>query len=474
MAKKKGGSYRIKFLMIITYLCAGLIPLFLFTAVVFKTTENYFIEEKKKELLNQANIFSGHITISGYLKNKDMRHAFDRDIELTSEQGGFRIIVTDDMGVVIEDSNGTDNGKTIIIPEIVEALETKDVAREQESGDIYVVTSIVDESGKKAGTVLIIYKPEDIHAMIAGIRKPVYIMTILISCIVLTFVLVLSHTITGPLSKLMEVIRNISEGHFDERMPVDENSDNEIMQVGAAVNNMAEKLEEVETSRQHFVSNVSHELKTPLSSIKVLSESILLDSEAPKETYIEFLKDINSEVDRMTEIINDLLTLVKLDQKEIPVTFNQESLNSVIEDIVKRLRPLADNKNIDFEYTAVKEVNAEIDRTKFTLAVSNLVENGIKYTDEGGKVKVVLDCDHQNAFITVSDTGIGMAEEELSKIFQRFYRIDKTRNRETGGTGLGLSITHSTVLMHNGSIKVTSRENEGTTFVVRIPLIHNM
>ncbi len=474
MAKKKGGSYRIKFLLIITYLCAGLIPLFLFTAVVFKTTENYFIEEKKKELLNQANIFSGHITISGYLKNEDMGNAFSRDIELTSEQGGYRIIVTDDMGVVIEDSNGTDNGKTIIIPEIVEALETKDVAREQESGDIYVVTSIVDESGKKAGTVLIIYKPTDINAMIAGIRKPVYIMTILISCIVLTFVLVLSHTITGPLSKLMEVIRKISEGHFDERMPVDENSDNEIMQVGAAVNNMAEKLEEVETSRQHFVSNVSHELKTPLSSIKVLSESILLDSEAPKETYIEFLKDINSEVDRMTEIINDLLTLVKLDQKEIPVTFKQESLNSVIEDIVKRLRPLADNKNIDFEYTAVKEVNAEIDRTKLTLAVSNLVENGIKYTDEGGKVKVVLDCDHQNAFITVSDTGIGMAEEELSKIFQRFYRIDKTRNRETGGTGLGLSITHSTVLMHNGSIKVTSRENEGTTFVVRIPLIHNV
>ena len=105
------------------------------------------------------------------------------------------------MGVVIEDSNGTDNGKTIIIPEIVEALETKDVAREQESGDIYVVTSIVDESGKKVGTVLIIYKPTDIDAMIAGIRKPVYIMTILISCIVLTFVLVLSHTITGPLSK---------------------------------------------------------------------------------------------------------------------------------------------------------------------------------------------------------------------------------------------------------------------------------
>ncbi len=474
MAKKKGGSFKIKFMMIVTYLCAGLIPLFLFSAVVFKATENYFVEEKKKELLNQANILAGHITISGYLTEKNKEYQFRSDISLTSEQGGFRIVVTDDMGIVLEDSNGTTVGKTLIVPEIVEALNTKDVAREQENGDIYAVTSIVAENGSRIGTVLIVYAPDDIQNIANGIKKPIYFMMVIIAGIVITFVLVLSRNITGPLGKLMEVIQNISEGHFEQRMPVDEFSNNEIMQVGAAVNNMAEKLEEVETSRQHFVSNVSHELKTPLSSIKVLSESILLDNDAQKETYIEFLRDINSEVDRMTEIINDLLTLVKLDQKELPGSFKQESLNSVIEEIMKRLRPLADNKDIDFEYTAVKEVNAEIDRTKLTLAISNLVENGIKYTDNGGKVKVVLDCDHQNAFITVSDTGIGMAEEELGKIFDRFYRIDKTRNRETGGTGLGLSITHSTVLMHNGSIKVTSRENEGTTFLVRIPLIHSV
>ena len=141
--------------------------------------------------------------------------------------------------------------------------------------------------------------------------------------------------------------------------------------------------------------------------------------------------------------------------------------------ILKRLSPLALAKDIYLELIADKEVVAEVDVTKFTLAISNLIENGIKYTDNGGTVTVYVDCDHQNAFITVSDTGIGMAEKELTKIFQRFYRIDKTRDRQTGGTGLGLSITHSTVLMHDGSIKVTSRENEGTTFVVRIPLIHN-
>ena len=121
----------------------------------------------------------------------------------------------------------------------------------------------------------------------------------------------------------------------------------------------------------------------------------------------------------------------------------------------------------------VQEVIAEIDSMKFTLAVSNLVDNAIKYTDEGGHVKVILDCDHQNAFITVSDTGVGIADDEIGRIFDRFYRVDKTRDRETGGTGLGLSITHSTILMHNGSIKVSSRENEGTTFVVRIPLMHS-
>ena len=184
-------------------------------------------------------------------------------------------------------------------------------------------------------------------------------------------------------------------------------------------------------------------------------------------------RSINSEVDRMTAIINDLLTLVRLDQKEIPVNFVNESLNKIVGDIIKRLQPIAGSKNIKLVFDEIKDVYAAVDNTKLTLAISNLVENGIKYTDEGGEVKVVLDSDHQNAFITVSDTGIGMAEEELSKIFQRFYRIDKTRDRETGGTGLGLAITHSTVLMHDGSIKVSSRENEGTTFVVRIPLVNN-
>lgn len=470
---KKRRRNGLRLLLLVTYACIGLIPLILLSNVVFKTTQKYYIEERKKELLNQANILSGHIVISDYMFDKEKDGEFSKDIDQTSMQGGFRVLVIDAMGTVVNDSNNTEINKTYLIPEIIEALRNKDIAREQPNGSIYAVASIVNDDGKNEGAVLIADMPTEITIKMEAIKKQIYIMTPGIMLVVIAVVFVFSQMITEPLEKMAKVIQKMADGHLDQRVPEAIMSREEIMDVGIAVNNMAEKLQQVDISRQQFVSNVSHELKTPLSSIKVLSESILLNGEAPKEMYIEFLQDINNEVDRMTEVINDLLTLVRLDQKEIPVNFKQGNLNNLVGDIVKRLNPLAVHKNINLSCEFIQEVLADIDATKLTLAVSNLIENAIKYTDEGGEVKVVLDCDHQNAFITVSDTGVGMAEEELGKIFDRFYRIDKTRDRETGGTGLGLSITHSTVLIHDGSIRVSSRENEGTTFVVRIPLIHS-
>ena len=204
----------------------------------------------------------------------------------------------------------------------------------------------------------------------------------------------------------------------------------------------------------------------------MLSDSILIqDPETvPKEMYVEFLRDINSEVDRMTAIINDLLTLVRMNRQEVALKPLEINITDMVGDIVKRLEPIARAKNVSINYNRVREVIAEVEETKLSLAVSNLIENAIKYNVDDGKIDVSVDCDHQNAFITVADTGIGIAEDEIGKIFDRFYRVDKNRDRETGGTGLGLSITRSAVLMHNGSIKVSSKENEGTTFVITIPL----
>lgn len=445
-------------------------PLLVSTGIIFDTMDQYFVEERKKELLSQANVISGHITVSGYLYDESAQDDFEDDIEQTSIQGDFRIIVTDAMGVVVADSNKTEVGKILLIPEIVEAIDSNDVARLKENNVIYAAVSVRNLATEKVGAVLISADASDIPETIDSIRQKVYTLMAVMLFAVIIAALFISHNITKPIGEMLTVIRKMSDGHLDKRVDYNTHSKNEIAQLAMAYNNMADKLEKVEQTRQTFVSNVSHELKTPLSSIKVLSESILLENEVPKEMYVEFMQDINNEVDRLTVIINDLLTLVKLDQKEIPINFEETDINALLEEIVKRLTPIAAKKNITVKLNNVKSVMAEVDKVKFTLAISNLVDNGIKYNSDGGEVNITVDADHQNMFITVADTGIGIAEESIGKIFERFYRVDNARDRETGGTGLGLSITHSTILMHNGSIRVNSKENEGTTFVVRIPL----
>lgn len=458
-------------MLLLTYMLVGVVPLILFTNTIFRTMDEYFVEERKKELLNQANILSGKISASEYLYDTTKWNQFNEEIRMTSNKGNFRVLVIDASGIVINDSSRQDIGKTYLVQEVIEALDNKDISRQQEDGVIYATVSILDKNSNKIGVVLISALSDDVSATVGEIRNQSNILFLMITIMLTILIYFSTRFFIEPLKKVLGVIIKMSEGHFDQRIDIKGIRHNEITDLALACNNMAERLEQVDASRQNFVSNVSHELKTPLSSIKVLSESILLQKNVSREVYIEFLEDITSEIDRMTEIINDLLTLVKLDQKEIPITFTETELNQLIIDIIKRMKPLADTKKITLNYILLKEkVLADIDKTKFMLAISNLVENAIKYTPEKGVITITVDSDHQNVFLSVSDTGIGIAEEEINKIFERFYRVDKTRNRETGGTGLGLSITHATILMHNGSIKVSSKEKEGTTFLVCIPI----
>lgn len=388
----------------------------------------------------------------------------------TSQSQNYRIMVLDSSCMVIYDTGYENIGKTYLLPEVIQALQDKDTAREQDNGTVYAAASIMGAADRRAGVVLIVDDMQDVHDTVGDIGSTSYLVLAAVVIVVLTIMIAISKAVTEPVKNLIGVIQKMSEGQFEQRVKVSERVHNEMVDLAIACNQMADQLEKVESTRQQFVSNVSHELKTPLSSVKVLSESILLQEDVPKEMYVEFLHDINSEVDRMTAIINDLLTLVKLDQKELPLNFAEGDLNQLLADIVKRLQPLAQAKNIVLQTDYLKEIRADMDEMKLSLAISNLVDNAIKYTAEGGTVKITLDADHQHAFITVADTGIGIPEEEVSRIFERFYRVDKTRDRETGGTGLGLSITHSTIMMHKGSIRVTSKEEEGTSILVRIPL----
>ena len=217
---------------------------------------------------------------------------------------------------------------------------------------------------------------------------------------------------------------------------------------------------------------MSHELKTPITSMKVLADSLIAQDDVPVEIYKEFMTDIADEIDRENKIINDLLSLVKMDKTAADLNIESVSINDLIELILKRLRPIAGQKDIDVIYESVREVTAEVDEVKLTLAISNLVENAIKYNKEHGYVKVTLDADHQFFTIVVEDNGIGIPEESKEHIFERFYRVDKSHSRKIGGTGLGLAITRNAILMHRGAIGVESEEGVGTAFYVKIPLTY--
>ena len=339
---KKTPFLSLRWILLAAYALAGIIPLLLLASTMLHSVQDYFIEERKKELLSQANVISGQLTSSGFLFNEENRGDMEEIILETSQNEGYRVLVLDSACVVVYDTGYEDIGKTYLLPEVVQAMGDKDTAKEQENGAVYAAASVMGLSNQRSGVVLIVDGMQDVQDIVGDIGREAYLLLACIVVLLFIIMVVVSKVFTEPVKNLIGIIKEMSEGHFERRAKVEQRMHTELVDLALACNQMADQLEKVESTRQQFVSNVSHELKTPLSSVKVLSESILLMEDVPKEMYVEFLHDINSEVDRMTAIINDLLTLVKLDQKEIPLNFKEIDLNQLLAGINKRLQPLAD------------------------------------------------------------------------------------------------------------------------------------
>lgn len=280
----------------------------------------------------------------------------------------------------------------------------------------------------------------------------------------------LAYLVPRPLKKLNKQLVRVSEGHLDEQIELEGGT--EITDLTETFNQILRKIQMLENSRQEFVSNVSHELKTPITSMKVLADSLLMQEDASAEMYREFMTDIADEIERENKIINDLLTLVRLDKQASDLNIETVNINELLELLLKRIRPIAEKRNIEIVFESMREVLAEIDEVKISLAFTNLIENAVKYNVDDGLVRVSLDADHKFFYVKVADSGVGIPEECQEQVFERFYRVDKARSRETGGTGLGLAITRNAILMHKGAINLYSKPGEGTTFTVRIPLTY--
>ncbi len=231
-------------------------------------------------------------------------------------------------------------------------------------------------------------------------------------------------------------------------------------------------LKRVNKIRRDFVANVSHELKTPATSLKLLAESLVDILEEDPDQARFFAEQLKNETERLANLITDLLDLARLESGEGVQNPQPVDVRAVLMAVLARLRPAARRKNISLSWkrsgsTGLYTVNGN--ETQLTSMFSNLVENAVKYTPPGGRVEVAAKTNGNEVVVRVSDTGIGIPEKYLARIFERFYRVDKARSKETGGTGLGLSIVRHIAENHGGRVSVESTPGEGSTFTVRLP-----
>lgn len=328
-------------------------------------------------------------------------------------------------------------------------------------------THAVISSGEQKGVLVLSAPVQDIVENVSYVTLWLGVFSLVFTVIVSALTFYVSNNLTHSIRKFNRAIGKMSGGDFSVR--VDENEIAEFGELAKAFNMMSEKLENLDNSRNQFVSDASHELKTPLASMKILSESLIEQPDAPKELYQEFMTDINHEVDRLSLIINDLLTLVKTDKGAQTLVIGPVELGKLIRRITGTVAPLARSKHItvSFEYI---DVTLQGDELRLQQVFTNIIDNAIKYSPENTTVSVNLTQSQNNAVIVIEDQGIGMSQEDVQHIFERFYRVDKGRSRQAGGTGLGLSIAKQIIEQHGGNIEVKSVLNQGTTFTITLPI----
>lgn len=471
--KKIFRSLRFRVLMVL--LVIGIVPVMVFNIYYINAYEDNLIQSRIDDLKRVSVITKNTIIMSDYLTTHSST-AVDTEIAQMSTVFDGRTMIIDKSFKVIKDTYSIDEGNICLTESVIQCFKGQNIIKySEEKAYIEIAMALsnsgnVDEKETLDGVLLMSFSIEDILNDVADARDNAYIVSFLIWIIVITVAFVVQLVISVPFKEMSRSIENIKLGQFDRKIKCKGYS--ELEEVGTSIEHMMERMKELDESRQEFVSNVSHELKTPITSVKVLADSLLMQENVPVEMYREFMTDIVAEIDRENSIITDLLTLVKLEKKTETLKIEKVNVNEMAELVLKRLKPIAAKRNIELVFESFRPVTAEIDDVKMTMVLSNLVENAIKYNVLDGWVRVSLNADYKYFYLKIADSGIGMPEESLKHIFERFYRVDKTRSRETGGTGLGLAITYNAILAHKGDIKVYSKEGEGTTFTVRIPLVY--
>ncbi|HIS95671.1 MAG TPA: HAMP domain-containing protein [Candidatus Ventricola gallistercoris] len=424
--------------------------------------------------------------------NRETAEAFYQRLTQAARQIGGRLLVVDTDGKVIFDTFDERCGTLLALGEVHTVLRgekdgdygfhLQDGAGVQQAPSIFdritgrdvsrvwvgCFTAPLEDGGEMQGVLIQLSSVQDTVDSLVSMRDRMIGVFLLALVVVLAMASVISRVVTKPVKELSAGIERMSKGDYEHRVHVPGHS--EMAQLAAAFNQMSEQVRNLDEARNQFVSNASHELKTPLATIKILVESMMYQEDMDPQLRNEFLGDIDKEIDRLSSVVGDLLTLVHIDSHKLKLRREMMVFADTVRESVARLKPLAQTRDQEIKMQIADSCEMFADPGKLAQVCYNIIENAIKYTPNGGTVTVSLHKSGRDAVLDISDTGVGIPPEDLPHIFDRFYRVDKARSRDTGGTGLGLSIVKQIVRLHAGSVNVQSEVGKGTTFTVQLPV----
>ena len=446
-----------------TYVIITFVVLLILNLYCSQISQILFYKSKQTSMIEKCQLASDEISALEVINTSTITSLLSQMESLKAT----RLIITDQSGAALYDSVQSCVGCYALLPEILRALEGNNVFTwyyHDGAMTSRAATPIV-YYGTIVGCVYMAEYDTSQGALIQSLQRTVLRVTLVLEAILILFSLFFSNAISRRMRKIMNSMRIIQEGDYTHKVEIGGND--ELTMLGNEFNDLMERLQTSEQKRHRFVSDASHELKTPLASIKLLTDSIL-QNDMDMDTVREFVGDIGNEADRLNRMTIKLLSLTKVDGQDA-ADCEIIYMEPTIRRVERMLSPMANQADIHIELELEGDSPILILEDDLYQIVFNLMENGIKYNVPGGKLEVSLQRQEDNALLIISDTGMGIPEEALEHIFERFYRVDKARSRASGGSGLGLAIVKSLVLRNRGEIRAESTVGKGTTFLVSFP-----
>ena len=451
----------------IAYVLLTAAALVLLNFYASNTIRNIVIADRQRSMEEKAQMITSVLLQMGELSTDDVTTA----VEALEELQTTRTVVTDAYGYALYDSLTVGNAeeKLLLFPELIRALEGNDVFYSRYEGQAMESRMAVPlvRGGQTLGAVYLMEYSTEQGSLIRALQANILRISFVLEAGIILAALFFSAAFSRRVRRILTSVRNMRDGDYSQQITL--RGRDEMTHMAQEFNKLAERLESSEERRRQFVSDASHELKTPLASIKLLSDSIL-QNEMDPETEREFIGDIGREADRLGRLTQKLLTLTKLDSTappELEVLDGKE----IVKKVARMLRPLAKVRGITLEFRCEENCLLQMVEDDLYQIVFNLTENAIKYNRERGWIGLDLRRHESEVILTVSDSGVGIPEEARGHVFDRFYRVDKARSRAAGGSGLGLSIVHDMVKRNHGTITVAPREGGGSVFTVRFPVL---